>query len=88
MTIRIRIKVFFEGIYNILILTINIRLFLGFIEKMTLRFHATQTLQKNELGILTLGTDSSPYSLAIPPGVSNYKINAYCHQSCLNQVII
>ena len=31
---------------------------LGFIDKVTFNFYATKTLQKNELGVLTIGKDA------------------------------
>lgn len=53
---------------------------------MTLRYYLTKQLRPNELGILTLGTDSSGYGIAIPPGLSSFVLNTYCHNSCLKNV--
>lgn len=46
----------------------------------------TKTLRKNELGVLTLGTDASSYGIAIPPGLDSFNLDAYCMNSCLKQV--
>ncbi len=44
------------------------------------------TLRPNELGILTLGTHPDPLGILIPPFVNTFKINSYCHSSCLEYV--
>jgi len=61
----------------------NPQLKLGFIESLTWRYHLTRKLREKELGILTVGTDSSNFGLAIPPGVDNFQIKAYCPNDCL-----
>ena len=43
----------------------------------------TKTLQKNELGSLTLGADLTPFTMSIPPQ-SSIGINSYCTKNCLS----
>jgi hypothetical protein len=50
------------------------------------RFHATKNLAKNEMGCLTLGTDSSPFGISIPPGMPNFPIQSYCYKDCTDRV--
>lgn len=54
---------------------------------MSLRYYVTKTLRPNELGILTLGTDPSPWGIALPPLVSNFPLQAFCDNSCIRGVI-
>ncbi|CAF0751051.1 unnamed protein product [Brachionus calyciflorus] len=46
----------------------------------------TKTLRNNELGILSFGTDSSPYGIAIPPK-SKFNLKTYCFKDCTNQML-
>lgn len=46
----------------------------------------TNNLRPNELGILTLGTASSPLGIAIPPKTANFQIQAYCDTKCIGKV--
>ena len=48
----------------------------------------TKTLRPNELGILTLGTDSGPWGIALPPKIPRISINTFCHNSCVRDVNI
>ena len=59
---------------------------LGFIDSMGLRFHMTKNLRKNELGILTVGTDSTDSAITIPPGIEGYEITGHCHNRCTELV--
>ena len=59
-------------------------------EKITLRLHMTKELQKNELGLLVLGTDHNLglFSLLIPPGLDKVGIKSYCLKRDLAKVYL
>jgi hypothetical protein len=59
---------------------------IGYIDQLTLRFHMTQTLRPNELGVLTAGTATNPMGIAIPPGTSNFSVMTYCMNACISTV--
>jgi hypothetical protein len=48
----------------------------------------TTSLQKNELGALTLGADMSPFAITLPPNAPNMRINTICPKECLSKVFI
>lgn len=60
--------------------------FLGYIEEFKLRHYTTQTLRKYELGIFTIFTDSSSFSIALPPGLDKFNLKSSCYNTCLRQV--
>jgi hypothetical protein len=75
--------------YSYLILELhydNPQLDIGFIDKAILRFYMTTNLKPKELGILTLGADSSPYGIAIPAKADRFSMQTYCFNDCLNDV--
>ena len=47
----------------------------------------TDHLREHELGSVTLGTESDPLGLLIPPGIEKFPITTYCFNSCINKVI-
>ena len=61
---------------------------IGFIDKLTLRYHMTKQLQKNELGTLLIGTQSTGLSIAIPPKEKSFTITSNCFKSCTENVKI
>ncbi|CAF1040449.1 unnamed protein product [Brachionus calyciflorus] len=63
----------------------NPEMALGYVDKVTLRYYMTKNLRKNELGILTVGSDSSPFGIAIPPYMEKQSIKTYCFNDCLNR---
>lgn len=46
----------------------------------------TKKLRPKELGIYTIGTDSSGVSIAIPPGIERFPIKTYCYNECIQDV--
>jgi hypothetical protein len=40
------------------------------------------------IGALTIGADTAPFSINLPPNVGKFGINAICPSSCLSKVII
>ena len=48
----------------------------------------TKSLQQNELGMLTLGTNSDPMSIVVPPGQANFTIKNFCFKDCTTTVIL
>lgn len=56
---------------------------IGFIDRVKIKYFMTKTLQKNELGSLTLGADLTPFTMSIPPQ-SSIGINSYCTKNCLS----
>ena len=80
-------KILFDYIdYFILILFKNTNK--GYIDYLKVRYFMTTSLQKNELGALTLGADMSPFSIALPPNAPNMRINTICPKECLSNVFI
>jgi hypothetical protein len=61
-------------------------LFLGYIDSITVRYYMTQNLRPIELGILVLGTDASGYGIAVPPNIDKFELSSFCDTSCLGQV--
>ena len=53
-----------------------------------MRYYMTKQLRPNELGVLTIGTASSPLGLAIPPNQSSFVTKTYCSNSCMKSVKI
>lgn len=47
----------------------------------------TDILRKHELGSVTLGTESGPLGILIPPGLDRFPVNTYCFNSCIEKVI-
>lgn len=47
----------------------------------------TDILRKHELGSVTLGTESGPLGILIPPGLEQFSVNTYCFNSCFEKVI-
>ncbi|CAF1072713.1 unnamed protein product [Didymodactylos carnosus] len=43
-----------------------------------MRFYLGEKLRERDIGYLTLGTDSSPMALAIPPNVDQFIVDSYC----------
>jgi len=43
-----------------------------------LRFYVSDQLRQYDIGYLTFGTDATILSLAIPPQVQNFAVDAYC----------
>jgi hypothetical protein len=43
-----------------------------------IRFYVTSVLRQYDIGYLTFGTNTGPFSLAIPPQVENFVIDSYC----------
>ncbi|RNA24662.1 DBH-like monooxygenase 1, partial [Brachionus plicatilis] len=64
----------------------NPQMVLGYIESITWRYYMTKRLRPKELGIYTLGTDSSVFSIAIPPGVDRFPIKTYCFNDCIKDL--
>lgn len=58
----------------------------GYIDKLTYRFYLTKQLRPNELGLITIGTGSNPYSEAIPPNMENFVLETFCHSYCIEKV--
>ncbi|CAF0944282.1 unnamed protein product [Brachionus calyciflorus] len=58
---------------------------LGYVDKVTLRYYMTKNLRKNELGVLTVGTASTPFGIVIPPKAEQQSIKSYCFNDCLNK---
>lgn len=46
----------------------------------------TENLRPHELGALTLGTESDPIGILIPPGTDEFPITTYCYNSCIRSV--
>ena len=46
----------------------------------------TKNLLQNEIGILTIGSDTAPFALDIPPNFDSFGINSYCPNKCISQV--
>ncbi len=46
----------------------------------------TTSLQKNELGSLSLGADMSPFAISLPPNAKSIRINTLCPKECLSKV--
>jgi hypothetical protein len=46
----------------------------------------TTSLQKNELGALTIGADMSPFAISLPPNTEKMRINTLCTKECLSEV--
>lgn len=46
----------------------------------------TDILRKHELGSVTLGTESGPLGILIPPGLDQFSVNTYCFNSCFEKV--
>jgi hypothetical protein len=59
---------------------------LGYFDDVTLRVHMTKKLRPNDLGVFTLGTESEPIGILIPPNVSNFQIESYCYNTCIKEV--
>lgn len=58
----------------------------GYFDRVTLRVHMTnegEPLRANELGVLTLGTESEPIGILIPPGLDRFRISSYCFNNCI-----
>lgn len=47
-----------------------------------LRLYFTPKLRQHELGILTVGTDTSFIDITIPPQIEGLKFTSNCHQEC------
>lgn len=60
---------------------------IGFFDDLTLRFHATSKLRKNELGVMTFGTNANKKSILVPPDVERYTISTQCYSDCTSLVI-
>ena len=59
---------------------------LGYIDSLTWRLFATKDLRPNELGMLSLGSESDPIGILIPPNVADFKITSYCSNDCIRSV--
>jgi hypothetical protein len=46
----------------------------------------TKNLLPNELGVLTVGSDTAPFGIGLPPKVSKIGINTYCPNECITKV--
>ena len=46
-----------------------------------IRFYLGNELRQEELGYLTVGADSTPVSIAIPPHSDRFSIDSYCTAS-------
>jgi hypothetical protein len=47
-----------------------------------IRFYFTPKLREHELGIMTLGTDTLPLDLFIPPKMDSIMFTSSCHPEC------
>lgn len=62
---------------------------LGYFDQVTLRVHMTkenEALRPNELGVITLGTESEPLGIMIPPKSDRFEISSYCFNNCVKSV--
>ena len=66
----------------------NPQLKIGYIENITIRYYITKNLQPNELGILTIGSETIPFALDLPPSLEKIGINSYCPSECISKVIL
>jgi hypothetical protein len=51
---------------------------LAYTDNSGIQFYVGNTLRPYDIGGLTLGVDSTPSSLAIPPNVSAFSVDTYC----------
>ena len=49
-----------------------------------IRFYLGKERRQYDLGYLTLGSDSSAYGIAIPPGVDRFVVDSYCPAAATN----
>ena len=57
---------------------------------MAVRYYVTENLQKNELGILTLGQHQEQmngFGIALPPQMSSFNLPTYCDKNNLKEVL-
>jgi hypothetical protein len=46
-----------------------------------IRYYLGEKLRQHDLGYLTLGTDATPFAIAVPPRADRFVIDSYCPAS-------
>lgn len=61
---------------------------MAYIESLTLRYFLFDSLQKHELGTFTLGAESDPIGIIIPPEQDSFKITSHCSNECIQNNLL
>jgi hypothetical protein len=64
----------------------NPSLKIGYIEKVVIKYYMTKNLLPNELGVLTIGSDTARFGIGLPPKMNKIGINTYCPNECITKV--
>ncbi len=60
---------------------------IGYIENIIVRYYLTKKLFANELGVLSIGSETGPFALDLPPNAAHIGVNSFCHNDCIKTVI-